>query len=347
MKVAGDRSARRGKDILIKILLIAALFTGFVTAGEPQGHDEAIEADRPLPATIFATVGDETITLEQYQVNLHATIQQRFFHANAPEEKLAAVRKDVARQLIDRVLLRQEAKRRGLKPDTAWIHQREEEITQPYRASPQWQGNRENILTTLREQLAEDSLLNQLESAIKEIAEPGAAEVQQYYKKHPDKFTTPERLRVSMILLKVEPWAPGLAWQAAKDEAQRLIRQLRSGQGGDFAELARLHSSDESAASGGDLGYVHKGMLTDEAQQVLDHMDVGGISGPVQLLKGIAIFRLDERVKPVLNTFADSEVRTRGLLAREKTELAWERFLEELRARTRVRVNESVEQGSF
>jgi len=42
VKVAGDRSARRGKDILIKILLIAALFTGFVTAGEPQGHDEAI-----------------------------------------------------------------------------------------------------------------------------------------------------------------------------------------------------------------------------------------------------------------------------------------------------------------
>lgn len=337
----------RAIGIFIKALLAAMLFVCAALAAEPQNPGKAITARQPLPATIFAIVGDETITLEQYQVNLHASIQQRFFHGNAPEEKIAALRKEVADQLIDRVLLRQEAKHRDLKPDTSWIHQREKEITERYRSSPQWQENKENLLTTLRAQLAEDSLLSQLESAIKEIPEPGADEVQQYYKKHPDKFTTPDRLRVSLILLKVEPWAPELAWQAAKDEGQRLIKQLRSGKGSDFAEMARLHSGDESATAGGDLGYVHKGMLTAEAQQVLDHMDVGDISEPVQLLKGIAIFRLDEQVKPVLNTFADSEERARGLLTRETRELAWEKFLEELRARTQIRVNESVQQDSF
>ena len=188
----------------------------------------------------------------------------------------------------------------------------------------------------------EDSRLDRLESTVKQIPEPDDAEVMQYYKTHQDKFTTPERIRVSIILLKVEPWSPDTAWQAAHDEAVRLVKQLHSGKGHDFAELARLHSGDESAAKGGDLGYIHKGMLTDEAQHVLDKMKVGDISEPVQLLKGIAIFRLDERVKPVLNTFANSETRAHGLLMREKKELAWEKFLKGLHAGTQIRVNESV-----
>ena len=83
-------------------------------------------------------------------------------------------------------------------------------------------------------------------------------------------------------------------------------------------------------------------MLTDEAQQVLDKMQVGEISEPVQLLKGIAIFRLDERDHPVVNTFDASEERARGLLAREKGEVAWENFLVKLRENTQIRVNESV-----
>jgi len=320
---------------------MAVIFAGSAAASEQQGRNNVIETDEQLPETVFAIVGDETITLEQYQVNLHASIQQRFFHGSVPEEKLAAVRDEVTRQIIDRSLLRQEAKRRDLKPDASWVKQREVEITDRYRSNPQWEDNKEKLLKTLREQLSEDSTLSRLESAIKQVPEPDIDEVRQYYKSHEDKFTTPERIRVSMILLKVEPWSPDTVWQAAHDEAMRLIKQLRK-DGGNFAELARLHSSDESAAKGGDLGYLHKGMLTDEAQQVLDQMDDGDISDPVQLLKGIAIFRLDERIKPVLNPFDASEARARGLLIRERKEHAWEKFLEELRANTRIRMNDSV-----
>lgn len=263
-----------------------------------------------------------------------------FFHGSVPEEKLATVRGEVARQLIDRTLLRQEAKRRDIKPDASWIKQREDEITRPYRSNPQWETNKEQLLTTLRAQLAEDSMLYRLESTVKQVPEPNDAEVQHYYKTHADKFTTPERIRVSMILLRVEPWSPDTAWQAAHDEAVRLIDRLKKSDRNKFAELAQLHSGDESAAAGGDLGYVHKGMLTDEAQQVLDQMNTGDISDPVQVLKGIAIFRLDERVKPVLNSFDDSKVRAQGLLTREIKERAWEKFLVDLRANTRTRVND-------
>jgi len=329
----------RGVKWALSLLVVTTLTA---TAGGQAGQDDVGKENAELPATVFAIVGDETITVEQYQVNLHASIRQRFYHGNVPQEKLAALRDEVGRQLIDRVLLHQEAKRRDIKPDEAWVKQRVEEITQQYRSNPQWEEKKATLLNSLREQLTEDSMLSRLESDIKQVAAPSKEEIRQYYNAHKEKFTTPERIRVSIILLKVEPWSPDTAWQAAADEAKNLIKQLRENGGKNFAELARLRSGDDSASRGGDLGYVHKGMLTDEAQQVLDRMNIGDISEPVQLLKGIAIFRLDERVQPVVNTFDNSEERARGLLTREKGEVAWENFLAKLRANTQIRVNESV-----
>lgn len=326
----------------IKWITSFVVLTLTAAAGGQASQDASGKGSKELPATVFAVVGDETITVEQYQVNLHASIRQRFFHGNVPQEKLAALRDEVAKQLIDRALLHQEAKRRDITPDKAWVKQREEEISQQYQSSPQWEKNKVNLLKSLREQLNEDSMLKSLEADIKQVPVPSEDEVRQYYKTHMDKFTTPERIRASIILLKVDPWSPDTAWKAAFDEAARMIKQLREAGGKNFAELARLRSSDDSAGKGGDLGYIHKGMLSDEAQQVLDHMKVGDISEPVQLLKGIAIFRLDERVQPVVNTFKDSEERARGLLTREKGETAWEKFLAKLRANTQIRVNESV-----
>ncbi len=339
-----SRTPHRGMNGGInRAFLLVVVLAATASAGEMQGHDGIRWEKAQLPESVFAIVGDETITLEQYQVNLHASIKQRFFHGNIPQDKLDALRGEVAGQLIDRVLLRREAKRRGLAPDSAWVKQREDEISQRYRASPQWEKNKQDLLATLRAQLEEDSLIDHLESLVKEqVPAPSDEEVHRYYKTHQDRFTTPERMRVSIILLKVEPWSPDTAWQAAIDEARRLIAQLRDGGGHDFAELARFHSSDESAEAGGDLGYVHKGMLTDEAQQVLDKMHVGDISEPVQLLRGIAIFRLDERDEPVLNSFEDSAKRAQGLLIRERKEQVWGEFLEALRANTRIRVNESM-----
>ena len=143
-----------------------------------------------------------------------------------------------------------------------------------------------------------------------------------------------------MILLRVEPWAGGAVWEAAQEEAQRLFARL--GDGASFGDLARLHSADGSAAKGGDLGYVHKGMLAREAQEVLDAMKPGTFSAPVQMLQGFALFRLDERVAPQLNAFEQVEERARDLLHREFRERAWEDALGRLHETTAIAINEEL-----
>ena len=192
----------------------------------------------------------------------------------------------------------------------------------------------------MREQYENDSLLKLIEKKVRNVPEPSEKELRAYFKANPDKFTIPERLRVATILLKVDPSSGGEVWRAATDEASKLVTQLR--EGADFAELARIHSSHDSAANGGDMGYVHKGMLAKPAQEIIDLMDPGDISEPIIILQGVAIFRLDDRVKSSLNSFDRIRDTASGLVKRENGTKVWIELVKRLRSETKIIVNESV-----
>ncbi|MBK8161772.1 MAG: peptidylprolyl isomerase [Gammaproteobacteria bacterium] len=320
------------RNVAGAVLIAAAAAAG----AAPVDGSEAAEPG----AGVLAIVGDTVITAEEYQANLQAGIRQRYFHGQVPADELAALRREVAQSLVDRVLLAEEGRRRGIKPEPGWVDARLDELDARLAADPRWLSIRDGSLREGRRQLDDDSVIRQLRQQVEAVPLPDVAAVREYYRSHPDKFTTPERVRVSIILLKVEPWAPGESWAAAQDEASRLLERLRGG--ADFADLARLHSADASAERGGDLGYVHRGMFSEETQRVIDELAPGALSAPVRLLQGFAVFRLDERVPPRLNEFALAEERARGLLQRERQEAAWEGMLAGLRSAVSIKINETV-----
>ena len=303
-------------------------------------YAEVVPPATPVAVTPFAVVGEDSISREEFQAALHESMRRRFFHGAPEPEQLTAYRRDVTQRLVDRVLLRQEIKRRRIVADVEAVDAKLAQIEQRLAGTPEWRTDRDRALPLLRARREEENVLAQLEAQVRQVAEPGSVEIRQYNQDHPERFTTPERVRVSLILLKVAPSASAQTWQAAEQEAAQLVAKLRGG--ADFAALARLHSADTSAAKGGDLGYIHRGMLAAEAQQALDKMvSVGEISAPVILLQGMAVLRLDERVAPVLNALSAAEPRARELLMREQADAAWKGLLEGLRARTSILINDS------
>ena len=303
-------------------------------------YAEVVRPATPVAVTPFAVVGEDSISREEFQAALHEGMRRKFFHGAPEPEQLAAHRREVTQRLIDRVLLRQEIQRRRIVADAEAVNAKLVQVEQRLAKSPEWQGDRERALPLLRARLEEEHALAQLEVQVRQVAEPGLAAIRKYYQDHPEQFTTPERVRVSLILLIVAPSASAQTWQAAEQEAAQLVSKLRGG--ADFAALARLHSADTSAAKGGDLGYIHRGMLAAEAQQALDKMvSVGEVSPPVMLLQGVAVLRLDERVAPVLNALSVAEPRARELLMREQADAAWKGLLEGLRARTPILINDA------
>jgi parvulin-like peptidyl-prolyl isomerase len=275
------------------------------------------------------------ISRAEYEAHVETGLRQRFYHGKIPEAELQAFREEMAQELIDRVLLAQEAQRRGLQPQKAPVEAAIEQTLQRYRHDPAWQQQRSVMLAQLRQAVEQRDVIAQLRQQVTQLPEPDVVAVRAFYQAEPDKFTTPERLHLGLIMLAVEAWAPAVKWQAAEQEAAQMVQRLRDGHA-DFAELARLHSSDASAAQGGDLGYVHLGMLAQEAQQHVEGLLPGGIAAPLRLLQGIAIFRLEGREPARLNEFDQVQERARGLLLRQQQQQAWLQLIEGLRQRTPV-----------
>ena len=121
-------------------------------------------------------------------------------------------------------------------------------------------------------------------------------------------------------------------------DARRRLVDLRERivQGGaSFAELARQHSADISAAKGGDLGWIYPGDTVPEFEQVMDALKPGEISQPVQSPFGWHLIVVEERR---VQDVSDDRKRAaaRNALRERKSEEAFQDWLRQLRDRAYV-----------
>lgn len=298
--------------------------------------DEAPAAPAALAGPVFALVNGKPISIQEFKARYNALVRQRFYHGEPPESQAVAVRREVANLLIERALLIEEAERRGIKPDAAKVERAVAAAETRYSADPEWQKQREELLPMMKEQATRQNLLEQIEKEARTVPPPAPAEVRAYYEQKSDLFTEPEKLRLSVILLAVDPGAPNEDWGKARERAQEIYLRIKAG--ADFAEQARQLSSHPSAGDGGDLGYLHGGMLPEKLQEKIDAFQVGEVSEPITTLEGIAVFRVEDRIVAKLREFSEVEPRARELLQRDQAEQAWKETNGRLRAAAKVEI---------
>lgn len=282
----------------------------------------------------FAIVGGQTIPVEEFQAAFRKGVREKFYHGKVSRSEVESFRKEVVQRLVNKTLLVQEARRRKLGIDSAQVAKELDDVDKRYSASPEWAKSRDGVLKILKERIEGDALLKALESNVRAVSEPTDKQLRDYYDANKEKFTAPQQWDVSLILLKVDPSSPSEVWSAAADEAASLVERIRNG--ADFADLARIHSGDESAENGGNMGYQHIGMLARPAQNVLALMAPGEVSEPVVLLQGVAVFRLEDIKKPRLNPYEKVAHRTKELWLREQGDKSWGELLRKLQAETSV-----------
>ena len=305
------------------------------------GSPAQAESKTALNDHLFAVVNGEQITSENYLVELSRGVRQRFYHGNIPADEMSAFRQEIADKMVDELLLLQEAKRRNIEPDSKAVEAQLQQYDKRYGNSEQWQARREKLLPRLRTQLQNQSVLKRVKEALKQISVPNEKAVQKYYKDNPEKFTSPERRKISLILLKVDPSSPATVWDGARSEAKELIARIKAGES--FAELAKIHSSDSrSAPKGGDMGYLHKGMLAKSVEEVLDQLKEGELSDPVTTLQGIVVVRLEKLLGAKLNDYEKVRERATDLLKRELSQKQYDSAVQSLREHASLQVNERL-----
>lgn len=318
---------------LLALALAAGTLTGI--AAEPTATTRPAEPAASA-APVFATVGGTVIGIAEYDIAYAQAQRQKFYHRQAPEHEVRALKREVGDNLINRVLLLEEAGRRGIQPERAKIDAALAGYEKQYGGSPQWPRMKAEALPALVAELERQSRVEQLERAVREIGTPADAQLQSFYDRNNALFTEPAKQRVSLILLKVDPSSTQAVWDQAMEEGKAIAGRLAKG--ADFAETARLHSGDQSAAGGGDMGYMHRGAIAEYVAQRLDKLALNEVSEPIQILEGIAIFKVTERIEPQLHPLPKVRERAIQLWKREQSELAWKGLIERLRAAASINV---------
>ena len=140
----------------------------------------------------------------------------------------------------------------------------------------------------LPERVKLDYLLLDVSSLAKSVPADETA-VRSWYAGHKDEFVAPEERRVRHILIPIKGGDEG----AALAKAQALHAQLVAG--ADFAALAKSESADPvSAAQGGDLGWISRGMMVEPFEKAAFALAKGGLSEPVKSDFGYHLIQVED-----------------------------------------------------
>ncbi len=189
----------------------------------PPGEGDAAAASGALTpeqaGQVIARVGDRTITVGSYAAALEHMDSFDRLRYQSPER-----RKELLAEMIDVMLLADEARARG------------------YDQDPMTQQEMREVLR--------DAMLKKAREGAPGPNEIAEDEVRAYYEAHKPDFSDPERRRVSAIVLASEPAARALLEAAEKASPAQ------------WGELVRTKSIDPRAKAGvpadlaGDLGFV-------------------------------------------------------------------------------------------
>jgi peptidyl-prolyl cis-trans isomerase D len=122
-------------------------------------------------------------------------------------------------------------------------------------------------------------------------AQPTEEELRQAYSADAARYVTPEKRKASHVLISVPAGANGDADKAARARIEELAKQIRGG--ANFAAVAKKNSDDkESAAKGGDLGDVSRGVLPPELETAVYALKLGEVGAPVRSSFGYHLIKV-------------------------------------------------------
>jgi len=311
-----------------------------------------LAAARPAPGQVqglAARVNGRPITNERLE---------RFFEDYAVEkgrnptsiwhpEPFKRLKREALDQLIEQEVLFQEAERRKVVASQADAEKAVAVLRAQFRKPGGFERKLErggfderSYAEYVRRQLSIRRLLDQ-EVAAARIA-VSDQEVHDLYASRPELFMEPEQVRVRHVLVGTRPEASVAEREKARRAAERLLAAARR-KGADFAALARKHSADPSAPSGGDLGFISRGQMVGPFEDAAFALRPGEISPVVETIFGFHVIKAEERRAAVQIPEAEAREQIRKKLLGEKVEAVLKERIAALRAAARIEILSSLQ----
>lgn len=254
------------------------------------------------PVNAVASVNGAVIT------NNDLDFEVKYYNSAFPEgdrrriDSLSAKADYLKEEIIQRLLLAQEAQRRGL--------EKEEEF--------------KRLMEKTRQEILALLLLEKETSG----SETSGEEAEEYYRGYKARLSELEERRIREILVSTEKEAQGI-----------LLRLL---QGEDFALLAEAYSRTESRNKGGDAGFLKRGQRSPEFDKAVfsPELHEAEISSVFSCPEGFYIVRIEEIRRFQGRTFEEMQGEIKAVLLQQKKQDRVKKLLQDLKNNAGLELHE-------
>lgn len=326
----------------LRIATLVALFAVLVASPGCQSAPEAPAAN-PLPdeppngAQVVAEVNGVPVDARRVERVLDAA-RLRFGAGAADGSHQESLRKAL-QLVIDGELLYQAAREQGVQVTEQEIQAQIESVRSQFAADAEYETHLSEAGLTaefMRVQ-AERRLIT--ESYARSIADDLTLDEEQarrIYEARREEFARGAEVRGAQILIRALPTASDEQREAARRKIEEAASRLKAGE--PFERLAREFSESPFAERGGDLGFVKRGRVLPELEQVLFATPVGETSGIFETPHGFNLVKILERREGSVPDFEEVRNSLLMVMAREQQDHALSEHVRQLRSKAEIRI---------
>ncbi len=155
------------------------------------------------------------------------------------------------------------------------------------------------------------------------------ADIEQAYTERQSEYGTPEKRRISHILIPLAKDAAGDELVMAEEKIQLAQQRIEAGES--FADVAKDMSVDPAAAEGGNLGFFAQGAMVPEFEEVVfSTLEVGQVSEVLRTQFGLHLVQLNEIQSGQVTPLAEVRDAIRQQLLKQAVENEAYRLSEDL-----------------
>jgi peptidyl-prolyl cis-trans isomerase C len=297
------------------------------------------EEEEKAPGDKVAVVNGVTINQGTYDRELNFFVRRAATGGKQiPDAQMAQMKNEVLESLIERELLFQESKKKGIQVKSEAVSGQLQKIKQRYPNQEEFK----KLLSSMG--LTESDVLSQIARGMaiqelidKEVAEKikvSDEETKSFYDRNPQLFQQPEQVKASHILIKVQSNAPDEQKAEARKKIETVQQKVQKGE--DFATLAKTYSEGPSGPRGGDLGYFKRGQMVKPFEEAAFSLKPNETSDIVETQFGYHLIKVDDKKPAKKMAYAEVKDRLSEHLKKQKTDSETNAYIETLRKDAKI-----------
>jgi parvulin-like peptidyl-prolyl isomerase len=320
---------------------LAAIAAAFLTAFAPVRL--AAQQDKMVDG-IAAVVNSNVITYGQVRELLMFRQRSMGQQEMTPEmkEKMKESQDAAINDLVDRQLIIDAFKTDGFQIPEYVVEDRVNSLIRE-----EFGGDRTAFVRTLKAQGFSLSRFREVErekiivqamrqKAVKSDFVISPDKIEASYRANIAKYSTPEEIRLSMIVLRPEAGESDDPVTAAREVAAEIRQKLADG--ADFAGMAQMYSQDSTAELGGDWGWIDRKTLTSELNSVAFSLSPGELSDVIQVGDAFYIMRVEAKKAAVTKPLAEMRDEISAKLYEEEKLRLQKQWIDGLRRKAYVKI---------